>query len=264
MRMRRRDRKDYYYRKAKREGFRSRAAYKLIEISERFRLFKGKESVVDLGAAPGGWLQVARVLTRGKVVGVDLQEIEPIEGVEIVKGDMRRKETLEKVRKIVERVDIVLCDASPNLSGVWSYDHARSIELSEHALQFAKSMLREGGSFVCKVFQGDMFNTFVEKVRWHFARVHIFTPKASRKESAEVYVIGKGFYHPKVLPGEEYEVRVDDVSERGEGVARLDDFVVFIKGAKKGERVRCRITKVRQRYAVAKLIPNRSESLRSQ
>ena len=123
-------RKDYYYRRAKKEGFRSRAAYKLIEIVERFKLFRGKENVVDLGAAPGGWLQVARVLTRGKVVGVDLQDIEPIEGVETVRGDIRRGETIEKVRGIVGKADVVLCDASPNLSGIWSYDHARSIELS--------------------------------------------------------------------------------------------------------------------------------------
>lgn len=189
-----RDRRDYFYRKAKEEGYRSRAAFKLKQINERFNIIKKRDTVVDLGAAPGGWLQVAKELSGGKVVGVDILPIEEIEGVETIKGDIRLDTTVDKIRDKIKKEgsDVVICDAAPNLSGNWSYDHARSIDLATSALECARKLLKPEGRFAVKVFQGDMFPEFLDKVRRHFAKVQAFTPKATRKQSAEIYVIGKG------------------------------------------------------------------------
>ncbi len=187
-----RDRRDYYYRKAKEKGYRSRAAFKLKQINERFNIIKKGDTVVDLGAAPGGWLQVAHELSGGKVVGVDILPIEEIEGVETIKGDIRLDSTVEKIKdKIKEGADVVICDAAPSLSGNWSYDHARSIDLAESALECARKLLKPDGRFVVKVFQGDMFPDFLNKARDHFVKVQAFSPQATRKQSAEIYVIGK-------------------------------------------------------------------------
>ncbi len=188
-----RDRRDYFYRKAKKEGYRSRAAFKLKQISERFNLIRKGGTVVDLGAAPGGWLQVSKELTGGKVIGVDMLPIEEIEGVKTIKGDIRLDATVEKIREIIRKdgADVVLCDAAPNLSGNWSYDHARSIDLATSALECARKILKPGGNFAVKVFQGDMFPGYLNKMRRYFAKVQAFSPEASRKQSAEIYVIGR-------------------------------------------------------------------------
>lgn len=187
-----RDRRDYFYRKAREEGYRSRAAFKLKQINERFNIIRKRDTVVDLGAAPGGWLQVAKELSGGRVIGVDMLPIEEIEGVETIKGDIRLDATVEKIRERIKKgADAVICDAAPSLSGNWSYDHARSIDLASSALECARKLLKPEGKFVVKVFQGDMFPEFLNKVRRHFARVQAFTPKATRKQSAEIYVIGK-------------------------------------------------------------------------
>ncbi len=187
-----RDRRDYFYRKAKEEGYRSRAAFKLKQINQRFNIIKKGDTVVDLGAAPGGWLQVAKELSGGKVVGVDILPIEEIEGVETIKGDIRLESTVEKIREKIKKkgADVVICDAAPNLSGNWSYDHARSIALATSALECARKLLKHEGKFVVKVFMGDMFPDFLSKVRQHFVKVQAFSPEASRKQSAEIYVIG--------------------------------------------------------------------------
>lgn len=187
-----RDRRDYFYRKAKDEGYRSRAAFKLKQINQRFNVIKKRDTVVDLGAAPGGWLQVAKELSGGKVVGVDMLPIEGIEGVGTIKGDIRLDSTVERIKELIKKeADVVICDAAPNLSGNWSYDHARSIDLATSALECARKLLKPGGRFVVKVFQGDMFPDFLDKVRRHFVKVQAFSPEASRKQSAEIYVIGK-------------------------------------------------------------------------
>ncbi len=187
-----RDRRDYFYRKAKQEGYRSRAAFKLKQINERFNIIKKGDTVVDLGAAPGGWLKVAMELSGGKVVGVDILPIEEIEGVDTIKGDIRFDSTVEKIREKIKKegADVVICDASPNLSGNWSYDHARSIDLATSALECARKLLKPGGDFAVKVFQGDMFPEFLDKVRQYFVKVKAFSPEARRKQSAEIYIIG--------------------------------------------------------------------------
>ena len=208
-----RDRRDFFYRKAKEAGYRSRAAFKLMQINRKFNIIRKGNTVVDLGAAPGGWLQVARELSGSLVIGVDIQPIESIEGVETIRGDIRLDSTVEKIRELVKKggkegADAVICDAAPNLSGNWSYDHARSIDLATSALECAGKILRPGGRFVVKVFQGDMFPDFMDKVRGYFAKVQAFSPEASRKQSAEIYVIGKGLLSGDVGP--------DEGTERGD------------------------------------------------
>jgi 23S rRNA (uridine2552-2'-O)-methyltransferase len=188
-----RRKKDFYYFKAKEEGYRSRAAYKLKRINEKFKIIKKGDVVIDLGAAPGGWLQVAKEISGGRVIGVDLQAIEPLEGVETIRGDLKAQATIDRIKQIVEKADAVICDASPDLSGNWSLDHARSIDLASAALEAAKKLLRLGGNFVVKVFQGDMYEDFLTTVKKNFSQVKAYKSEASRKESAEIYIVAKGF-----------------------------------------------------------------------
>lgn len=251
-----RDRKDYFYRKAKDEGYRSRAAFKLKQINEKFRIIKKGDTVVDLGAAPGGWLQVAKELSGGRVVGVDILPIKEIDGVDTIKGDIRLDDTVEKIREFTKKegADVVICDAAPNLSGSWSYDHARSIDLATSALECAGKLLKPGGGFTVKVFQGDMFPDFLEKVRGYFVKVKAFSPEASRKQSAEIYVIGKELLSGAVKINEEYTVTIEDTGASGDGIAKINDFVVFVKGAKTGEKVNIRIRYVKPSFAFGERI----------
>jgi 23S rRNA (uridine2552-2'-O)-methyltransferase len=186
-------RQDFYYRKAKFEGYRSRASYKLLQIQERYRIVQRGDIVVDLGAAPGGWLQVIRQLDA-TAIAVDLQQIDPIEGVTSIRADITAPDmVIERIQELVGQVNVVVSDAAPNLSGVWSLDHARSIDLSSCALKIATGVLKTGGSFVVKVFQGDLFDSFTREVRAHFSFVKSFNPRASRKQSAEIYVVAKRY-----------------------------------------------------------------------
>ena len=188
-----RRRKDFYYYKAKREGYRSRAAYKLLQMQQRFKVIQPGDTVVDLGAAPGGWSQVAAELSGGRILAVDLQTIAPISDVETVRADITVPETAASIMGRVGEVDVVLCDAAPNLSGSWPYDHARSVDLAESALKVAEQLLVPGGNMVVKVFQGDIFPRFLARVRERFHKVQAHSPKASRSESAETYVVALGY-----------------------------------------------------------------------
>ena len=194
----RKRKRDYYYRKAKKEDLRSRASFKLLEAVEKFNFIKLGDVVVDLGAAPGGWLQVSRKIVGGSgfVLGVDIEEIEPLEfdNVVTIRGDIRRPEIIQRIRAILPRpADVVLSDVSPKVSGIWELDHARQIDLAEKSLDIAASVLRRNGNFFVKIFQGDLQNEFLNSVRIFFYRVRIIKPKASRRESAEVYVLGMNF-----------------------------------------------------------------------
>jgi 23S rRNA (uridine2552-2'-O)-methyltransferase len=251
-----RDRRDYFYRKAKEEGYRSRAAFKLKQINEKFKIIAKGDTVVDLGAAPGGWLQVAKELSGGKVVGVDILTIEKIEGVETIKGDIRLDETVEKIREIIKKegTDVVICDAAPNLTGNWSYDHARSIDLATSALECARKILKPGGKFAVKVFQGDLFPDFLGKVRQSFVKVRAFSPAATRKQSAEIYVIGRELLSGAVNPDEEYTVTIVGTGASGDGIAKINDFVVFVKNGKLGEKLRIRIRYVKPNFAFGERI----------
>lgn len=182
---------------AKREGYRSRAAFKLKQLNQRYGLMRRGDVVVDLGAAPGGWLQAARaeVGEGGFVLGVDLQPIAklPYKNVMTLAADITKPETLELIKaKLPRPANIVISDASPSISGVWEVDHLRSIELARAALGIAE-VLALGGKLLVKVFQGEMLDEFLSEVRQMFEFVKVSKPAASRKGSAEVYVIAKGF-----------------------------------------------------------------------
>lgn len=187
---------DFYYKKAKCMDYRSRASFKLMQIDDRFKILPQGGAVADLGAAPGGWLQVAqeRVGPKGKVVGVDLQHIDPLEGVATFRGDITRPETVDRLKELLGgKADTILSDMSPNISGSYSLDHARSVELCTHALNFARQTLKPGGSLVMKIFEGDMMPGLLNEVRMSFSTLKLHSPKASRSSSSEIYIVARGF-----------------------------------------------------------------------
>ena len=194
---------DPYVAEARRLGYRSRAAFKLIEIDDRLRLFRPGQAVVDLGAAPGGWTQVALERTRaaetgGRVVALDRLEIDPIPGAEILLGDFLDPETVELLERAVGEVtiDLVLSDLSPSTTGHQATDHLRIVALAEDALDFAERVLKPGGAFVAKVFRGGADADLLKRVRVRFATVRHVKPPASRPDSAETYLIAQGFRPP--------------------------------------------------------------------
>ena len=187
---------DTYHKRAKEEGYRSRAAYKLKQIDERFHIFKGARYVLDIGAAPGGWLQVASeaVGEGGLVVGVDLNPIEYLEldNVETIVGDILDEGTIEVIRELLPgSVDVVLSDLAPNISGVWDVDQFRQIDLATMALRASLELLRRDGWFVVKVFMGSEYDNYLKDVKAAFRKVNVVKPMASRKGSAEVYLVAR-------------------------------------------------------------------------
>lgn len=186
-------RRDPYYRAAQQEGLRSRAAFKLSHLAERYPIFRAGDRVLDLGAAPGGWSVVSRQIVgpEGAVVAVDERPVEPIEGVEVIRGRVG-SETMDQ-RLAGRRFDVVLADMSPRVSGAYATDHARSVELLREALILARRHLETGGSFVGKVFQGDLLDPLMREVRPWFARLVRTKPPASRERSSELYVLGLEF-----------------------------------------------------------------------
>lgn len=181
---------------AKREHYRSRASYKLKQIDHKFALIEEGDTVVDLGASPGGWSQVAKELggPESKVFALDLDRMAPIEGVTFVRGDIRNDVTVKRLLELVPQgADVVISDMSPDISGAYSYDHARSMELCEHALRFATGVLKIGGNIAVKMFFGDLSKTYVGRIGKLFDEVHTYHPRASRPTSSELYVIGLGF-----------------------------------------------------------------------
>lgn len=190
--------REHFYRLAKLQNYRSRASFKLKQLNQRYGLLRRGDVVVDLGAAPGGWMQVAleEVGEEGFVLGVDVQRIEkfPQKNVATLVADITSPTVREKIREMLPRpADAVISDASPSISGVWDLDQARSVELVKAALEIAEAVLAPGGNFLAKVFQGAMMADFLELVRKRFDFVKVSKPLASRKGSAEVYVIAKGF-----------------------------------------------------------------------
>ena len=187
----RRGRSDAFQKRARREGYRARSVYKLIDIQKRSKIFRQDDKVLDLGAAPGGWSQVALeyIGKDGKLVGVDIQHILPLEGAQFIRGDIRESETRKELERLVPKADVVLSDMSPNVSGNYSVDQARSVELSFLALKLASE--RKAISFVVKVFEGSDFQDFRKAVIDEFGSVRTLSPEASRKQSSEVYLIAK-------------------------------------------------------------------------
>jgi len=184
---------DKVYQKARSEGYRSRAAYKLMEIQRRFHVIRASDNVVDLGAAPGSWLQVLRTLTHGRVLGIDLSPIPPIDGVDTIEGDLSDTGIQEQAKTLLGVVNVVVCDAAPKLSGHKSYDQARAMALGQEALRFTCNILKPGGNFVVKSFQGTDFSDLYSETKRHFFSVKTCVTQATRKGSTELYIIGKNF-----------------------------------------------------------------------
>lgn len=192
---------DPYVQLAQKEGYRSRAAYKLIELDERDHLLRPGMTVVDLGAAPGGWSQVAakkigagHSSAGGMLVAFDILPMDPVHGAIFIQGDFREDAALSELEAALggRPVDLVISDIAPNISGIGVADQARSMYLAELALEFAAQHLKPGGNFLVKVFQGEGSEAYLREVRTRFAQVLIRKPKASRDRSTEVYVLGKG------------------------------------------------------------------------
>lgn len=187
---------DPFVRKAKQEGYRSRAAYKLIEIDEKYKILKKGAVVIDLGAAPGGWTQVIaqKIKPTGILIALDLQEIEPInENVTIIKGDFECEEIQEQLSKLIEKADIIVSDMAASACGIPSVDHIRIMNLLESALEFSLKNLKKNGSFVAKVLRGGAEGELLKKLKIHFTQVAHFKPNSSRQDSSEMYVVAKGF-----------------------------------------------------------------------
>ncbi len=187
--------KDEYVKKARQEGYRSRAAYKLLEIQERDRLLKPGQTVVDLGAAPGGWSQIAKRLVgaKGRVIALDILEMEPLPGIEFIQGDFREDEPLQALTQMLEGrpADLVISDMAPNVSGMVVVDQPRAMYLCELALDFARQMLRPGGGLVVKAFQGEGYDDYFRALRHSFKKVVTRKPGASRSKSREVYLVAQ-------------------------------------------------------------------------
>jgi 23S rRNA (uridine2552-2'-O)-methyltransferase len=187
---------DEYVQRAQQEGYRSRAVYKLLEIQKRDKLIKPGMTVVDLGAAPGGWSEVARNLVgkKGRVIATDILPMDPIEGVDFVQGDFREEAVFEKLMEIIgnQPVDLVLSDMAPNMSGRDAVDQPRSMYLVELALDMARQILKPGGDMLVKVFQGEGSEAYFKELRSEFERLMIRKPKASRPRSSEVYALARG------------------------------------------------------------------------
>jgi len=187
---------DTYVQRARAEGYRSRASFKLMEIDDRDHLIRVGEVVVDLGATPGGWSQVAakRMQGKGRVIALDLLEMEPLHGVEFIQGDFREEDVLRQLESTLDghKLGLVLSDMAPNMSGILLSDQARVMHLAELGLEFSRNWLKPDGAFLVKVFQGYGFDDFVREMRLAFKTVASRKPDASRDRSAELYLLGRG------------------------------------------------------------------------
>ncbi len=249
--------KDDYYNRAKQEGYRARSAYKLQQLDETANLFDDGDTVVDLGAAPGGWLQVAaeRVGPQGKVVGVDLQRIDDLEAhqVSTIPGDMTEEETRDRLRRELggAQADVVISDMAPNMTGEYELDHARSVHLARIAYETAEEILAPGGDFVAKVFQGKDLESLEADIEESFQYVRRVNPEASRDASSEVYLVAKGYTTAPVSEGDQLTVEITGTGGEGDGIAKVDGFTVFVSGADEGEELEVSVTDVKPNFAFA-------------
>ena len=186
-------RRDTYVRQSKVDGYRARSAYKLIEIDEKFKIFKGGLTVIDIGAAPGSWSQYAsKVVKNGKIVSIDLKEMEPIDNTVQIKGDFTEDETQQKIKEfLIGKSDVVMSDMAVNTTGIKNIDSIQTGELCKEAMVFSKDIISNGGFFVSKIFMGGSFNEIVQLGKKIFKEVKVFKPKSSRKDSKESFIICK-------------------------------------------------------------------------
>ncbi len=189
-------RKDQYRKLAKENMYRSRSVYKLVQINKSHHILKDGMKVVDIGAAPGGWLQIASKITgtRGTTIGIDLKEIAPIPNVITIVGNIENEEDINKLIQLINgKADVVLSDLAPNVSGLWEMDQLKQIDLTKNALEFTKTVLKENGCALYKVFQGENTAEFINYLKEFFLNVIITKPDASRKQSSEIYVVCKRY-----------------------------------------------------------------------
>jgi 23S rRNA (uridine2552-2'-O)-methyltransferase len=186
-------RKDIYVRQSKVDGYRARSAYKLIEIDEKFKIFKGGLTVIDIGAAPGSWSQYADKVTKnGKLISIDLKRMEPIGSSLQIQGDFTEEGVQEEIKKnTTSKVDVVMSDMAVNTTGIKNIDSIQTGELCKEAMVFAKGLLNENGYFISKIFMGGTFNEIVAEGKKYFKEVKVFKPKSSRKDSKESFIICK-------------------------------------------------------------------------
>ncbi|MBU2710591.1 23S rRNA (uridine(2552)-2'-O)-methyltransferase RlmE [Zooshikella harenae] len=187
---------DHYVKKSQQDGYRSRASYKLLEIQQKDKLLQPGMTVVDLGAAPGGWSQVAVSLVgdQGKVVASDILPMDPVAGVDFIQGDFTEDEVLQEILAVIgdTPIDLVISDMAPNMSGVLAVDQPKAMYLAELAVDLAQQVLKPGGSFLTKVFQGEGFDAYLKVLRQHFKQVQTRKPSSSRPRSREVYLLARG------------------------------------------------------------------------
>ncbi len=189
-------RKDQYRKLAKENMYRSRSVYKLVQINKSHHILKEGMKVVDIGAAPGGWLQIASKIagSRGTTIGIDLKEIAPIPNVITIVGNIENKDDINKLIQLINgKADVVLSDLAPNVSGLWEMDQLKQIDLTKNALEFTKTVLKENGCALYKVFQGENTSELINYLKEFFLNVIITKPDASRKQSSEIYVVCKRF-----------------------------------------------------------------------
>ena len=186
-------RRDTYVRQSKVDGYRARSAYKFIEIDEKFKIFKGGLTVIDIGAAPGSWSQYAsKVVRNGKIISIDLKEMEPIDNTVQIKGDFTENETQQKIKEfLTSKSDVVMSDMAVNTTGIKNIDSIQTGELCKEAMIFSKDIISNGGFFVSKIFMGGSFNEIVQLGKKIFKEVKVFKPKSSRKDSKESFIICK-------------------------------------------------------------------------
>ena len=186
-------RRDTYVRKSKVDGYRARSAYKLIEINEKFKIFKGGQTVIDIGAAPGSWSQyVSKVIKNGKIISIDLKEMEPIPNVIQIKGDFTENEIQQIIKNNLKtNADVVMSDMAVNTTGIKNIDSIQTGELCKESLVFSKAVIKKQGFFISKIFMGSTFNEIVALGKKIFKEVKVFKPKSSRKDSKESFIICK-------------------------------------------------------------------------
>jgi 23S rRNA (uridine2552-2'-O)-methyltransferase len=260
--------KDEYYNRAKQEGYRARSAYKLEQLDETAGLLGEGRIVVDLGAAPGGWLQVAAegVGPEGRVVGADRQRIDPLDDpgapVEYVRGDITDEDTRAAIRDVLGvdasepggAVDVVLSDMAPNMSGEYELDHARSVHLARQAFAVAIDLLGPGGDLAVKIFDGRDLADLEADIGAEFEYVRQVRPDASRDASSELYLVGKNRLTAPVTVGDEFAVDIVDVGREGDGIAKVDGFTLFVAGVAEGDSVTVEVTDLKPRYGFAKQV----------
>ncbi len=255
--------KDEYYNKAKQQGYRARSAYKLQQLDETAGLLGDGNTVLDLGAAPGGWMQVAaeRVGPNGTVLGVDRQNIKDLDDpeptVENIRGDITEERTKELIRERLgaeadgRPVDVVVSDMAPNMTGEYDLDHARSVHLARQAFELADELLTSGGDLAVKVFDGKDLTDLQADIEEEFEYVRQVRPDASRDASSELYLVAKNHLTAPVRAGDELTVEIIDTGDEGDGIARVDGFTLFVAGAEEGEEADVVVDEVKPRFGFA-------------